>query len=110
MPIKMAVLGLIAAAVLAAGVQAQGKKEVTLKGTILCARCALKQSKTCQTAIQVKEGGKTVTYYFLDKGHKEDYQEAVRGGDKKAGSVTGTVSEKGGKKYITPKKVVYDKK
>jgi hypothetical protein len=86
------------------------KRSETLKGTILCARCALKETKKCQTAIQVKEGGKTVTYYFLDKGHSEDYHEEVCGGGKKPGSVTGIVSEKEGKKYITPKKVVYDKK
>jgi hypothetical protein len=103
----LAVVGL-----LSAGVRAQDKKDVTLKGTILCAKCALKEKdvKKCTTAIQVKEGAKTVTYYFLDKGHAEDYHEAVCGGDRQAGTVTGTVSEKGGKKYITPKKVAYAKK
>jgi hypothetical protein len=47
----------------ARGIQA-GDTEVTLKGTILCAKCAVKEAKKCQTAIQVKENGKTVTYYF----------------------------------------------
>ncbi len=103
------VLALAAVCLLVASLQAQDKKEVTLKGTILCAKCALKEVKKCQTAIQVKEKGKTVTYYLLDKGHKEDYHEAVCGGDKKEGSVTGVVSEKEGKKYITPKKVEYAK-
>jgi hypothetical protein len=94
--------------VLGSEAQAQDK-EVTLKGTILCAKCALKDAKTCTTAILVKEGEKEVTYYFKDKGNKEDYHEEVCGGARKEGTVTGTVSEKDGKKWITPKKVDYKK-
>ncbi len=108
---KLSLLAVLAAVcLLVAGVRAQDKKEVTLKGTILCAKCALKETKKCQTAIQVKEKGKTVTYYLLDKGMKEDYHEEVCGGEKREGTVTGVVSEKEGKKYVTPKKVEYAKK
>jgi hypothetical protein len=108
---KLSLMAALAAAcVVVAGAWAEDKKEVTLKGTILCAKCALKEAKMCQTAIQVKEGDKTVTYYLLDKGNKESYHEAVCGGDRKEGTVTGVVSEKEGKKYITPKKVEYAKK
>jgi hypothetical protein len=85
------------------------KKEVTLKGSILCARCALKEAKKCQNAIQVTEGDKTVTYYLDDQGMKEKYHEPVCGGDKKEGTVTGTVSTKDGKKFIKPTKVEYAK-
>ena len=80
-------------------------KEVTLKGEIMCAKCELKEAKKCQTLIRVKEDGKEVTYYFLDRGNKEEHHEAVCGGGKKAGTVTGTVTEKDGKKWVTPKKV-----
>ena len=92
------------------GLQADDKKEVTLKGSIMCAKCELNEGNKCQTVIQVKEGGKEVTYCFKDKGNKEDYHEEVCGGGKKEGKVTGTVSEKDGKKWITPKKVEYVKK
>jgi hypothetical protein len=87
-------------------------KEVTLKGTILCAHCALKDKdvKGCTTAIQVKEGDKTVVYLFDDKGMKEDYHDAVCGGGQKEGTVTGVVTEKDGKKWIKPTKVEYAKK
>ena len=95
---------------LVAGLYAQEKKETTLKGTILCAMCALKETPKCETAIQVKEGTKVVTYYFLDKGDAESYHDAVCGGERKEGSVTGAVSTKNGKHYITPKKVEYAKK
>jgi hypothetical protein len=105
----------VALGVLATGARADEKpkekpKEVTLKGTILCAKCVLKETKACTTAIQVKDGSKTVTYYLDDKGAKEDYHENVCGGDKKEGSVTGVVTEKDGKKWIKPTKVEYAKK
>jgi hypothetical protein len=87
-------------------------KEVTLKGKIMCAKCQLKLKdvKKCQTVIQVKEGDKEVVYFFKDKGNEEEYHEAVCGGGVKEGTVTGTVTEKDGKKWITPKKVEYAKK
>jgi len=99
----------VALGFVAAALYAQEKKETTLKGTILCAHCALNETKDCQTAIQVKEGDKVVTYYFLDKGDAEGYHDPVCGGERKAGTVTGTVSTKDGKQYITPKKVEYAK-
>src|SRR5690348_2708633 len=87
--------------VLVAGARA-ADKEVTLKGQVVCAKCELKEAKTCQTAIQVKEGGRDVTYYFKDRGKAEEYHEAVCGGGRKPATVTGVVSEKDGKKWITP--------
>jgi hypothetical protein len=93
----------------AQSIQADDKKEVTLNGTILCAKCALKEAKKCQNAIQVKEGDKTVTYLFDDRGMKESYHDAVCGGEKKEGTVKGTVSTKDGKQIIKPTKVDYAK-
>ena len=104
------VAGLVLGGWTVAGVKADDKKEVTLKGTVLCAKCALKETKKCTTAIQVKEGDKTVTYYLEDKGTGEDYHEPVCGGEKKEGTVTGVVTEKDGKKWVKPSKVDYAKK
>jgi len=86
-----------------------GDKEVTLKGKIMCAKCELKLKgiSKCTTCIKVKEGDKEVVYLFLDKGNKEEYHEAVCGGGEKEGTVTGVVSEKDGKKWIKPSKVLY---
>ncbi len=96
-------------AVVAVSVRAAEDKEVTLKGKISCAKCELKLKgvKKCQTVIQVQEDGKEVTYFFLDRGNKETWHEEVCGGGKKEGTVTGTVSEKDGKKWIKPSKVEY---
>lgn len=87
-------------------------KPVTLKGTILCAKCALKEKgiTKCTTAIVVKEKGKDVVYYFDDKGAQEDWHEEVCGGGRKEGTVTGVVHVKDGKKLIKPSKVEYAKK
>jgi hypothetical protein len=102
-------LGVGVMAALASNLRA-ADKEVTLKGTIVCAKCALKEANACATAIVVKEQGKDVTYYFQDKGNKEQYHEEVCGGARKDGTVTGVVTEKDAKKWITPKKVEYVKK
>jgi len=106
-------LVLFAAGVLIVNLDAQvqeAKKEVTVKGTILCAHCALKETKKCVTAIQVKEGAKLITYYLDDKGDQEGYHDAVCGGERKAGIVTGIVAEKAGKRWIRPTRVEYLKK
>jgi hypothetical protein len=102
-------LAFVVLALYVAGLRAAAK-EVTLKGQIMCAKCELKQAKKCTTAIVVKEGGKEVTYYLDDKGTKEEYHEAVCGGGRKEGTVTGTVFEKDGKKWITPTSVEYAKR
>ena len=73
-------------------------KAGTLKGTILCAKCELNETSKCVTAIKVKQAGKDVVYYLLDKGAKEGYHEEVCGGGQKEGTVVGVLTEKDGKK------------
>jgi hypothetical protein len=96
------VLGLAVVLALVAGLQADDK-EVTLKGTILCAKCELKEAAKCTNAIRVKEDGKDVVYLFKDNGGKEKYHKTICQ-EPKDGEVKGKVSEKDGKKYITPSK------
>lgn len=85
---------------------ADDKKEVKLTGTLVCGKCGLKQTPKCSNVLQVKEGDKVVNYFLDDKGNGEAYHEGVCGGDKVTGvTVTGTVTEKDGKKYIKPTKV-----
>ena len=80
------------------------KKEVTLKGEVCCAKCALKMSDKCATVIKVKEKDKDVVYYF-EKGGKDPHKDICTGG--KEGTVTGKVSEKDGKKFINVSKVEF---
>jgi uncharacterized protein DUF6370 len=82
--------------------------EVTLKGTVTCAKCDLKVEGVtkCATVVVVKEGGKDVIYYFDEKGDKAHHKEICKAG--KAGTVTGEVSEKDGKKVVTVKDVKFN--
>jgi uncharacterized membrane protein len=91
-------------------------KEVTLKGTITCAKCDLGLATECANVIKVKEKDKdtdkdvTVVYWLKDNGNGEKYHEKVCNSPAK-GSVTGIVKvDKDGKKWITPSKdgVKYD--
>jgi hypothetical protein len=78
-------------------------KETTLKGTILCTKCELGETKKCGNAIRVKVGEKAVVYYMIDKGGKEKYHKEFCTAPKD-GSVTGIVSKKGKKNFIKPAK------
>jgi hypothetical protein len=82
-------------------------KEVTLKGTFVCGKCELKETKDCSNAIKVTEKvdgkDKDVLYWLKDEGKTEKYHGKFCQGPK-PGSVTGTVAEKDGKKWITVSK------
>jgi hypothetical protein len=100
--------GLAVVFVLALGAQADDKKgkEETLKGTITCAKCDLKEADKCATVIKVTKDGKDTVYYFDDASGKKNHKTICTSAKK--GSVTGTVSEKDGKKIITVKKVEFE--
>ena len=98
-------LGLAVALVVVAKVAADDK-EVTLKGTITCAKCDLQKEKKCATVIKVTEDGKDVVYYLDEQSGKKNHQKICQKHTK--GSVTGTVSEKDGKKIVTASKVEFE--
>lgn len=92
-------------------ITAEEKKEVTLTGTLMCGKCGLKITPKCSNALQVKEGDKTVNYVLDDKGFDEPYHEEVCGDGKVEGvRVTGTVTEKDGKKWVKVTKFELPKK
>lgn len=96
-------LALVAVLALVVSVKAEEKKEVTLKGTITCAKCDLKEADKCATVIKVTEGDEKGVYYFDAKSHKANHKTICQ--TPMEGTVTGTVSEKDGKKIITVTKV-----
>jgi hypothetical protein len=109
-------LGLVAVVALMASLQAADKadkadkkgKEVTLKGTITCAKCDLKVADKCATVLVVKEEGKDVVYYLDTKSAKANHKTICQ--SPMMGSVTGTVSKEGDKHIITASKVDFDSK
>lgn len=81
--------------------QAEDQKEETLKGTITCAKCDLKLAKKCNTVIKVKD----TVYWFDAESNKKYHRDTCM--EAKEGTVKGTVSEKGGKKWVHASKVDY---
>ena len=76
-------------------------KEETLKGTITCAKCDLKEADKCQTVIKV--GDKI--YYFDEASSKKFHKEICT--EAKEGTVTGTVKKDGDKMVVTATKVEF---
>jgi uncharacterized protein DUF6370 len=80
--------------------------EVTLEGKIACAKCTLKKAdaKECQNVLLVKDAdGKTAEYYIVVNEAAESFGEVCT--NTTEAKVTGTVSEKDGRKWITASKV-----
>lgn len=92
----------------AAAVDEAMGKTVTLKGTASCAKCDLGTAKECASVLQVKEGGKTVTYYLAGKADMEWHKNICKA--PKSVTMTGTVSEKDGKKVLDVTSIVMNEK
>src|SRR5437660_8922685 len=99
-------LTLVFALALTASAEEKKKgKEVTLKGTLVCGKCKLKETDACANVLQVKDGDKTVSYYLKDKGKAEKYHKEICTNDGKEATVKGTVTEKDGKRWVSNAKV-----
>lgn len=88
----------------AAGITAA--EETTLSGNIMCAKCTLKKAdaKECQDVLVVKDDAGATTEYYLTKNETLEKFGHTCTGEKPA-VVTGTVSEKDGKKWLTATKI-----
>ena len=42
--------------------------KITIEGDGMCAKCALKETKTCQNVVIVTKDGKKTTYYLVHEG------------------------------------------
>ena len=95
----IALAGLLAIPALAAD------QEVTITGKATCAKCALHETKECQNTITTEEHGKKVTYYITENDTSKDFHDTICKKSEKI-TATGVVSEKDGKKILTPSKIV----
>jgi hypothetical protein len=77
-------------------------EETTVKGTLKCAKCSMKEAEKCEAVLVTADG----TKYYLGKNDagKAAHKEICKA-DKEGVSVTGTVTEKDGKKMIAATKV-----
>jgi hypothetical protein len=104
---QVALVAVLAAALVAPAFAADA---VTLQGKVLCAKCALKKDgfKECQNVLLVPEKGKDgaardAEYYIVNNDVNKEFGEVCM--DAKKATVTGTVSEKDGLKWIAPSKM-----
>jgi Family of unknown function (DUF6370) len=104
---KMAVVAVLALAV--AGL-AVAEDAVTLQGKVVCAKCVLKNKdfKECQNVLVVsqaagQEAKDDVQYYIVNNEVGKKFGEVCT--DAKKTTVTGTVADKDGLKWITPSKM-----
>ena len=72
----------------------------TINGEAMCAKCELKSQDTCQTVIQVKEGGMVVTYYVAPNEVAKSFHGKICH-DTAQVTATGTVSMVDGKQTLT---------
>ena len=79
-------------------------KEITISGTGLCAKCELKETKTCQNAVQVEKDGKKTTYYLAENKVSKDFHKNVCTETAQV-TATGTVKEVDGKMQLTATKI-----
>jgi Family of unknown function (DUF6370) len=84
-------------------------KEVTITGNMVCGKCTLHLTDSCQNVVQVTQDGKTVNYFLTQNDVSKDAHGAVCHSDGEKVTVTGTVEEKDGKEIMTPSKIVVDK-
>ena len=104
-------LPMMVMAVVACGVTlSYAVEDKTIEGMAQCAKCALKEEKTCQNVVVVKEDGKDVKYYLVQndvskKAHsKAGFCTAAKGEGPKV-KVTGSVEKKDDKMTLTPTKI-----
>jgi hypothetical protein len=78
---------------------------VTITGDMVCGKCTLHLTDTCQNVVQVKEDGKTVNYFLKMNDVSKGAHDGVCGGGSEKVKVTGTLEDKDGKKTLTPTKI-----
>jgi hypothetical protein len=78
---------------------------VTITGNMVCAKCTLHLTKSCQNVVQVTQDGKTVNYFLVQNDLSKDNHDAICGGGSEKVTVTGTVEEKDGQEVLTPTKI-----
>src|SRR5258708_639035 len=83
---------------------AKADKEITITGEAKCAKCMLKETSSCQNAIEVKKGAKTRVYYLAPNEVSKSFDDNVCKEAKKV-TATGTVKKVDGKLELTVTKI-----
>ena len=97
----VAKFGLALALVVGLVAGANAGDDTTMTGNIMCAKCTLKKAdaKDCQDVLVVKAGDNTSEYYVEKNDVSKAFGHVCK--DEKPAVVTGKVTEKDGKKWLT---------
>ncbi len=79
-------------------------KEITITGEGKCAKCAMKETDSCQNAIEVEKNGTKKVYYLAKNDVSKDFHSKVCKGPHKV-TATGTVKKEDGKMILTVTKI-----
>jgi hypothetical protein len=107
--LTLAAVGVLMSGLSLVKADAKGEK-ITIEGKGMCAKCALKETKTCQNAVIVTKDGKDTTYYLapnaLSKSShsKLGFCQAKKDDPVKV-KVTGTCEKKDDKLVLTAEKI-----
>lgn len=106
---KFKFLLLLAAGLLAAtcapNALSDGTNEVTLTGMMVCGKCKLHITATCQDVLQVQQGGQTVNYFLVRNDVATDFHPNICTSDGEQTTVTGTVTQDNGTNIMTATKI-----
>jgi Family of unknown function (DUF6370) len=80
-------------------------KVITITGNMVCAKCTLHETASCQNVVQVEKDGKTIKYYLAKNDVSDAMHDDICHGDAKKVTATGTVVEKDGKEVLTVTKL-----
>jgi hypothetical protein len=79
--------------------------QVTMTGTVVCAKCKLHVASSCQNVLQVTENGMTNNYFLVQNDVSKSFHDNICQNDGEAATVTGTVEEKDGQEQLTATKI-----
>ena len=79
---------------------AGANKEMTLSGKLVCGKCVLHETKTCENVLQLRKNGKTVNYFLAQNKVSKNFHDNICQNDGEKVTVTGKVGEKHGKHMI----------
>jgi len=99
------IMAMLAGLLFASATTVFAADEVTITGNMVCGKCTLHETESCQNVVQVTQDGKTVNYYLKQNDVSKGAHSAVCHGDTEKVTVTGTVEDKDGKKMMTPSKI-----
>jgi hypothetical protein len=84
---------------------ADDTNEVTMTGLVVCGKCTLHITKSCQNVLQVDQNGSTVNYFLIQNQVSKDFHGNICQNDGEKATVTGTVSQDNGTNYLTAAKI-----